>query len=170
MQLSPRRRKILRAFMEAMRPKDLPMDQGISTDALIASFEDYFRFAAPQAQTGLPFMLDAIEYGTIPFMGTLRPFSKLSRREQDAYLQGWVESASQIRRDLFKAVRAFFCIVYYGQKSVLEAINYDHQSFAEEVRRMRYEKHGAEIHAHEKWLHEGAPEPLPATEPKKFEA
>jgi hypothetical protein len=169
MQLSPRRRKILRAFLEAMRPVNLPMDKGINTDSLVASFEDYFRYAAPQVKGSLPYLLDMIEFGTLPFLGTLRPFSKLTRREQDAYLQGWLESPLQIRRDLFKAVRAFFCLVYYGQPSVIEAIGYKHQEFAEEVRRQRYEKYGAEIAAHEDWLHHGSPEPIIKNETKKFE-
>jgi hypothetical protein len=168
LKLSPRRRKILRAFLEAMRPVNQPMDNAITTDTLLVSFEDYFRYAAPPVQTALPYLLDLLEFGTLPFLGTLRTFSMLTRREQDAYLQGWIESPIQLRRDLFKAVRAFFCLVYYGQPSVLDAIGYQHQTFAEEVRRQRYEKHGAEIHAHETWLHHGAPEPLPKT--KKFEA
>lgn len=168
-ELSARRRKILRAFLDAMRPTGHPMDKDIKTDTLVSGFEDYFRYAAPQVQLALPYILDLIEYGTLPFAGRLRTFSALSRREQDAYLQGFVESPLQPLRDIFKAARAFFCIVYYAQPSVLEAIGYDHQKYAEEVRRLRYEKFGDEIRAHEEWLHKGAPEPLPMQNNKKFD-
>jgi hypothetical protein len=167
LRLSSRRRKILRALLDAMRPINHPMDKGVDTDSLLLSFEDYFQYAAPQVQTALPWMLDLLEYGTLPFSGRLRTFSALNRREQDAYLQSYIESPIHLRREIFKALRAFFCLIYYAQPSVLEAIGYDHQRYAEELYKRRYESFGEEILAHEAWLHRGAQVPLSN---KKFEA
>lgn len=162
-QLSPRRRRILWAFLDAMRPKGEPMDATVDTDGLLVAFEDFFRYIEPKMQVAFPLLLDLLEYSTFPLAGRSRTFSRLSRREQEAFLRDWQESPLAVRRDLFKAMKALFCVVYYDHAGVQKAIGYEHQSYAEELRRQRYERFGAEIAAHEDWLHRGAPVPMPRT-------
>jgi hypothetical protein len=160
---SARRRRILWAFLDALRPKGMPLDQDVDTDTLLVTFEDVFRYVDPKVRAVFPYLLDLWEYGAIPLAGRLRPFSRLSRREQEAYLRDWQESPLPVRRDLFKAMKAFFCVVYYDHPAVRKAIGYEHQAYAEQLRRERFERFGAEISAHEAWLHRGDAEPLPST-------
>lgn len=158
--LSPRRRRVLRAFLHAMRPHGAALDAELDTDALLVSFEDFLRHIDPTVQRALPLLLEVLEYGTFALAGRSRPFSKLSPREQDAYLRGWQESALPLRRDIFKAVNAFFCLVYYSRPEVLRAIDYDHQRYAEGLRQRRYERFGAEIASHEERVQRGEARPL----------
>jgi hypothetical protein len=160
--LSERRRRILRAVLESLRPKGSPIDAKVDTDGLLSVFEDYFRHMDPTLQRAFPLMLDLFEYSTFILAGRSRPFSRLSPREQEAYLRDWHESPSSLRRDFLKAIKALFCLSYYADAGVLKAIGYEHQAYAEELRAARYARHARAIEAQEAGLSR-PPEPLVAT-------
>lgn len=160
--LKARHRRILRALLEALRPTGTPIDASVETDDLLVSFEDFIRYSDPGVRLMLPVFLEIIELGTFPLAGRSRPFSRLSLREREAYLRSWQESSSTLRRDLYRAIKALFCLVYYARPSVLRVMQYNHQGYAEELRRLRLERYGEESAAREAKIRGevGGPEPL----------
>jgi hypothetical protein len=130
--LSHRCRRIIRALVEVVKPRkpdfDLPLEDEI------VDFADFFVGYMPwHLKTAFPFGLYLLEYGTLIFIGTLRPFSRLSLEERDRYVQGWVDSKLSARRDLIKGMKTLGLSCYYAQPEVMAHLDYDLQAHLNKV-------------------------------------
>jgi len=122
--LSPRCRRIIRALVEVVKPRKPGFDLPLEDD--IVDFADLFVGYMPWImKTAFPFGIYLLEYGTLIFHGTLRPFTRLSLPERDRYVQGWVDSKISLRRDLIKGMKTLGLTYYYATPEAMAHLGYD---------------------------------------------
>jgi hypothetical protein len=87
-------------------------------------------------------MLRIFEHGTHIFDLKGLRFSSLSRKDQEQYLSGWMESSMGARRMVFRALKLLAALGYYGRADTWTAIGYDGPWLGRrsEERRFSYEK------------------------------
>lgn len=87
-------------------------------------------------------MLRIFEHGTHIFDLQGLRFSSLSRKDQEQYLRGWMESSMGARRMVFRALKLLAALGYYGRADTWAAIGYDGPWLGRraEERRFSYEK------------------------------
>jgi hypothetical protein len=87
-------------------------------------------------------MLRIFEHGTHLFDLKGRRFSSLSRKDQEQYLSGWMNSSMGARRMVFRALKLLAALGYYGRADTWTAIGYDGPWLGRrsEERRFSYEK------------------------------
>ena len=61
--------------------------------------------------------LHLFQWCPILFIGRLGPFTRLSRRDADAYIRSWAESRFGLRRRLFRGLRDLMFLGYYSQSA-----------------------------------------------------
>ncbi len=59
--------------------------------------------------------LHLFQWCPILFIGKLGPFTRLSRRDADAYIRSWAESRFGLRRRLFRGLRDLTFLGYYSE-------------------------------------------------------
>lgn len=117
-------RKILRALIEVVKPAregfDLPLE-----DFMVESMDEFYSYFPFHMKVGFPLGLLLLEYGTFIFMGRPSRFSRMSMKDREEYVRGWVNSGMALRRDLIKGVKGICLMAYYSHPEVMAHIGYD---------------------------------------------
>ena len=130
--LSPRVRRIVRALIEAVKPRKPGFDPPVEEEML--EFADTFYSYFPwHMKVGLPLGLYLLEFGPLIFQGSLLPFSRMKLDDRDRYLQGWVDSKIGLRRDLVKGMKALCLPAYYSNPEVMAHIGFDLEAHLRKV-------------------------------------
>lgn len=142
--LNPYARRVLRGMIEVLVPDDPAT--GVSaaemTDEVEEGFERMVGHMPPLLRKLFPLGLFAVEWGTLLFARTLRPFSRLARPDQERYLDGWMRSRFALRREMFKGVKAVCLMTYYSDRRVWAHIGYDPDPYVAEVIERRNRTYG----------------------------
>ncbi|MGH7856588.1 MAG: hypothetical protein ACREQY_04600, partial [Candidatus Binatia bacterium] len=85
---------------------DGDVDVAAEVDSLIARME-------PSVQRDIHWMLRIFEHGTHVFDLKGKRFTRLSREDQEKYLQGWMTSSMGARRIVFRALKLLSALGYY---------------------------------------------------------
>ncbi|MEB2284624.1 MAG: hypothetical protein B6D46_00545 [Polyangiaceae bacterium UTPRO1] len=76
---------------------------------------DYLRGFGPAAPRALVPALLTIEYGTILWFGTLRPFTRLDAAERERYLRGFENSRFYLRERVLFPIRLLATTLFYSR-------------------------------------------------------
>jgi Gluconate 2-dehydrogenase subunit 3 len=87
--------------------------------------DDLLADLPPTSQGQARLMLRVVEHGTHLFDLRVMRFTRLSPRDQDAYLEGWMRSTLGARRVIFRALKTLAALGWYAQTESWEAIGYD---------------------------------------------
>ena len=80
----------------------------MTIDAFVAGLPLYLRVQLRRS-------LHLFQWGPVLFLGKLRPFTRLSPRDAEIYIQSWAESRFGLRRRLFRGLRDLTFLGYYSQ-------------------------------------------------------
>jgi hypothetical protein len=127
-------RQILRALIDVVKPKKPGFDPPIE-DHMVNFLDNFYSYFPWHLKLGFPMGLYLLEYGTLIFHGSIRPFSKLSIPEREAYVKGWINSSMMLRRDLIKGVKGVCLTAFYSHPEVMAHIGYDLAAHLERVHR-----------------------------------
>jgi len=119
--LSPRSAAILRAVIDALRPRGRGFDQPIDEDVLL-EIDRTLPCLPTLTRVGLPLGLHALEWGAPLFTGRATRLTGMDRADARAYLQGWLDSRITLRHLLVFGLRALVFIAFYQHPSVLTAM------------------------------------------------
>jgi hypothetical protein len=144
--LSPRSAAILRAVIDALRPRGHGFDQAIDEYVLL-EIDRTLPCLPLLTRLSLPVGLRLLEWGPPLFSRRRRRFTALDRQEARTYLQGWLDSRLAPRRFLVFGLRALIFLAFYQHPSVLEAMEVHwQQRLVESVERrastLDYAKYG----------------------------
>jgi hypothetical protein len=118
MRQSPRRERILRAVIAAMRPRGHGFDQPIDEDVLRDVSESLRDHLPAAVRYGLALGLYFIEYAPPVYARRWRRFSDLTPAEGVRCLAEW-EHRRGIRGGLFRGFRTLIYLSFYQHPSVL---------------------------------------------------
>jgi len=121
MRLSPRRERILRAVIAAIRPRGHGFDQPIDEDVL-DSVTESLRVLPGALRTGLLLGLDFIEYAPPLYARRFRRFSALTPVEGLSMLARW-EHRRGLRAGLYRGFRTLIFLSFYQHPSVLASLD-----------------------------------------------
>jgi hypothetical protein len=121
MRQSPRRERILRAVIAAMRPRGHGFDQPIDEDVL-TDLTGSLHHLPVAVRRGLALGLYFIEYAPPAYARRWRRFSALTPAEGRQCLAGW-EHRHGIRGGLFRGLRTLIFLSFYQHPSVLAHLN-----------------------------------------------
>ena len=111
---NPKEAEILTVLTERMVGTDFPNVEHAPPvtiiDAFVAELPLNLRVQLRRA-------LHLFQWCPILFVGQLRPFTRLSPRDAEVYIQSWAESRLAIRRRLFRGLRDLTFLGYYSQSS-----------------------------------------------------
>ena len=111
---SPTEAEILIVLTERMVGTDIPNVERAPTVTAI----DAFVAGLPlNLQVQLRRALHLFQWCPILFAGQLRPFTRLSPRDADIYIQSWAESRFALRRRLFRGLRDLTFLAYYSESA-----------------------------------------------------
>ncbi len=122
---SPRQRKTLLTFAEALLPNNVGTPLPATEDNLILPVEDYLRKMGPTSLRGFGFLLNVIEYGALIFLPRFKTFSNLSEEQRIRYLEGWEKSRLSFRRFSLVAVKMLVTMVFLNDNEIRTALGYD---------------------------------------------
>jgi hypothetical protein len=86
-----------------------------------------------------------LELGAFFFGPSLLPFSLMSPRRRERYIDGWVHAGWRLRRDLIKAVKGFVLLAYYSDPEVAAFLGYAVEEHARLVSAQRLVRHGHDL-------------------------
>lgn len=144
MSLSRLSRRIIRSLAEVV----LPSGDGAPTvsPAGVADFVDgYMPYLPTMLRVLFPVGLMLLEFGAFIFGPSLVPFSFMSKKAKQRYLEGWATARWRIRRELWKALKGLCLLYYYSQPEVGKAIGYTVAEHVELVSAERLRRHGSEL-------------------------
>ena len=94
------------------------------TDQVLATMDAYVVCLPSRLQGQLKRALRIFEWCPVLFIGKLRPFSRMSPRDQDTYIRTWAESRLRVRRRVFRALRDLVFLAYYTQDTARESLGH----------------------------------------------
>jgi hypothetical protein len=115
-----RGRAILDAVLATMLADGRAGPAGLDGDLL-----DYLRGLEPAALRGLVPALLVIEYGTVLWLGTLRPFTRLDAAERERYLAGFETSRFLLRERALFPIRFLATTLFYARPEEEAATGYE---------------------------------------------
>jgi hypothetical protein len=128
--LAPRARAVLRALVRVILPTrpDVP-----DRDARIVRYVESFVPHFPVGMRKLfPVGLYLLEWGTLLFALTTRPFSQLPPDRARDYVDSWRHSRFALRRQLIQGVVALAMLGFYSMPEVMAYIGFRHPEHAAE--------------------------------------
>ena len=135
--LGPGSELIMRAFLDAARPRGSGFDQEIDED-VIREMDAFLPYLPPLLRRLFPLGLRLLEWGPALFARPRRlgRMSRLSTEERLVYLEGWLE-AGGLRGTLLLGVRVLVFMAFYQHPEVLESLGVDWQGRADRLTRER---------------------------------
>lgn len=85
----------------------------------------YLRGLGPGAPGALVLALLVIEYGTVLWHGTLRPFTRLAPDERERYLRGFETSRFYLREQVLFPIRFLATTLFYSRPEEEAVIGYE---------------------------------------------
>ena len=122
--LSSRTARIVRALIEVLKPRKPGFDPPIE-DEMLEVVDDFISHLPSHMKLLLPLGLYLLEYGTLIFVPSLKPFSKMSLEKREKYMLSWTESKMALRRDLIKGIKAICMTGFYAHPEIMKHIGYD---------------------------------------------
>jgi hypothetical protein len=89
-----------------------------------AATADAWLASAPALAGPLAQGLTVLEWGFVPFIGKLRPFTALAPDGQDAVLAELLHSRLDLKRDLFRGLRSVAYLTFYADPAVRPLIGH----------------------------------------------
>jgi hypothetical protein len=125
--------RIMRAFVDAARPRGSGFDQEIDED-VIREMDAFLPYLPPLLRRLLPLGLRLLEWGPALFARPRRAgrMSRLPTEERLAYLEGWLE-AGGLRGALLLGLRTLVFMAFYQHPQVLDSLGVDWQGRAERL-------------------------------------
>jgi hypothetical protein len=117
-------RKTIRALIEIVKPRSDEFDPPVE-DYMLDFLDNFYGHFPWHLKIAFPMGIYLLEFGTFIFHAWSKPFSKLSEREREVYIDGWVNSTMFVRRDLIKGVKGVCLTAYYSHPDVMAHIGYD---------------------------------------------
>lgn len=111
---SPTEAEILTVLTERMVGTDFP---NIEQPPPVTIIDAFVVELPSNLQVQLRRALHLFQWCPVVFTGQLRPFTRLSPRDAEIYIQSWAESRFAIRRRLFRGLRDLTFLGYYSQPS-----------------------------------------------------
>lgn len=139
-------RKTMKALIEVVQPKGGIFDLDLQ-DYMLEFTEQMLLHLPRDTKFLFPIGLLLLEYGTLPFMGWVTPFSRLSLEDRDTYIHNWVNSRLMIRRELIKGVKALAVLGYFEHPENKKKLDFMSDAYIEAVGEERLERYGPEIRA-----------------------
>jgi hypothetical protein len=122
--LPKKSRQILRALIDVVKPRKPGFDPPIE-EHMVEFLDNFYSYFPLHLKLLFPMGLLLLEYGTIIFHGSIRPFSRLPADQKEAYVKGWINSKLMIRRDLIKGVKGVCLTAFYSHPDAMAHIGYD---------------------------------------------
>jgi len=119
--LSPGSAAILRAVIQAIRPRGHGFDQPIDEEVLV-EIDRTIPFMPRSLQLLFPLGLRLLEWGPLAFTGRPTRLSRLPREQALALCERWLHSSIGPVRMLMLGVRALVYLAFFQHPSVLEAM------------------------------------------------
>ncbi len=116
--------KTLRALIEVVKPRKPEFDPPVE-DHMLEFLDEFYSYFPFHLKIAFPLGLVLLEYATIIFAGSLKPFSAMDLEKRDKYVSGWVNSSLMLRRDLIKGVKGVCLTAYYAHPDVMAHIGFD---------------------------------------------
>ena len=131
--------RILRAFVDAARPRGSGFDQKIEED-VIREMDGFFPYLPRPLRVMFPMGLRLLEFGPPVFARPRRwtRMSALPREEAERYLEGWLE-AGGLRGALLLGLRTLLFLGFYQHPEVLDSLGIDWEGRARELTARRAE-------------------------------
>ena len=149
--------RVLVALARATCPDEL--DRLGLADDVAREVEDFMRALPAYIQVGLLAGLTAFEAAPAVCPGSLgRTFSRLDPARARAHFDRWWSSHLLPLHELARSVKALLAGAYYEHPLVKRRLGFTPEKWIDEVKRMREQRWGDEIRAHEELLR--APDPL----------
>lgn len=142
--LPKRARETMSALIEVVMPRGGIYHHDLRAE-MLAYVEDSLVFLPPDLRTLFPVGLLLLEYGTLPLMGSLTPFSRMTLEHREHYIEGWVNSRIGLRRDLIKGVKALAVMAYFEHPAVKEQLGFMSDEWVTSKGNERLERYGDEI-------------------------
>ena len=133
--------KTSRAIVASLAGTVLPAEgRDKATIRYVVRFvDDFVPFMPALMRRGFPLGLLLLQWGTLATMLALKPFTLLSARAKERYLERWAKSPIALFRALAQGVRGLILSAYYEQPEVHRALGYTPTEFLEECRARRAE-------------------------------
>ena len=116
--------RIIRALISALKPRKPDFDPKIE-DYMFGIADEFLGNLPLHMKILFPIGLRLLEYGTILFMFSPKPFSWLSQEQKERYIKSWIESKIPLKRDLIKGFKAICLTGYYSHPEVTKHIGYN---------------------------------------------
>lgn len=130
--LGPKAEEILKALIKVVKPRkqgfDLPLE-----DYILNFVDEFVAYLPAHMKLLFPVGLYLLEFATIIFHKTIKPFTALPPEEQEKYIRGWTESKIPLRRDLIKGVKGLCAAGFYAHPDVQAHIGYDIEAHLKRV-------------------------------------
>lgn len=140
--LSRGTQRVLRAAVNAMRPRGHGFDHAIDDDVL-AEMGRFFPYLPTPLRLGFPVGLRLLEWGGPLLAGKLGRFSTLPVADARLVLERF-QHAGGLRASLVLGLRTLTFLAFYQHPAVLASLGVDWQGRAVELTRRRAELLGAE--------------------------
>src|SRR5512144_1716850 len=127
--------RILRAAVDAIRPRGHGFDQPIDHDVLV-EMARFFPSLPRPLRVGLPAGLRLLEYGGPILTRRLGRFTRLSREDARDVLEAF-QQAGGMRAALVLGLRTLTYLAFYQHPAVLASMGVDWQGRAVELTRRR---------------------------------
>lgn len=127
--------RILKHAVAVLRPRGGVLDLDVDDDVL-RSMAVFFEYLPAPTRLAFPLGLRLLEYGPVFFREGLRTFSSMDDEAAVRYLHYW-ERAGSVLSLLYQGIRALVFVCFYQHPRVLEALEVDWQSRADERVRFR---------------------------------
>jgi hypothetical protein len=117
--------RTLSRLAEVVLPDQAVFPPGVGAVDLARAFDAYLADEPPWNVEDLKRALFLLELGPVVFERRLSTFSNLPAPERLAHFEGWISSASELRRVVASAFRRFLFLVFYDTPEVWKHVGYD---------------------------------------------
>ncbi len=117
-------REILTQIVERMVDSEQPAAPRVRDTDAVATIDALCGSLDPSVTQPLPTLLRVVDYAPFVFDLSFKRFTRMTPKEQDASLTGWMRSRFALRRVAFMALRNLSFLGYYSQEETWPLIGY----------------------------------------------